>query len=48
MPPYDETPFLLNLDASGIDEPSITNDEFLDSLDEIGVWLRVLSAYDSF
>ena len=47
MPPQDTTPFLLNLDASGMDEPSITNDEFLDSLHEIGVWLRVLAAYDS-
>lgn len=41
------TPFLLNLNSSDLNEPSITNDEFLDSLGSIGVWLRVLSAYDS-
>lgn len=41
------TPFLLNLKPSEVDEPDITNDEFLDSLDSIGVWLRVLAAYDS-
>ena len=40
-------PFLLNLNPSEIDEPDVSNDEFLDSLDTIGVWLRVLSAYDS-
>ena len=47
MHPYDTTPFLLNLGPSGMDEPCITNDEFLDSLHAIGVWLRVLSAHDS-
>ena len=41
------TPFLLNLNPSQMDEPGISNDEFLDSLEAIGVWLRVLSAYDS-
>ena len=41
------TPFLLNLSPSDVDEPGISNDEFLDSLDTIGVWLRVLAAYDS-
>ena len=41
------TPFLLNLNPSEMDEPGISNDEFLDSLAAIGVWLRVLSAYDS-
>lgn len=41
------TPFLLNLDPSYMDEPRISNDEFLDSLVEIGVWLRVLVAHDS-
>ena len=45
--PRNTTPFLLNLTPSEIDEPDITNDEFLDSLAGIGVWLRVLSAYDS-
>lgn len=40
------TPFLLNL-SSDLDEPNVSNDEFLDSLDRIGVWLRVLAAYDS-
>ena len=28
-------------------EPRVSNNEFLDSLDAIGVWLRVLCAYDS-
>ena len=41
------TPFLLNLNPFQVDEPDISNDEFLDSLAAIGVWLRVLSAYDS-
>ncbi len=41
------TPFLLNLGPSNVDEPAISNDEFLDSLDTTGVWLRVLAAYDS-
>ena len=41
------TPFLLNLSDFDAHEPDISNDEFLDSLDEIGVWLRVLAAYDS-
>ena len=41
------TPFLLNLSEFGVHEPDISNDEFLDSLGEIGVWLRVLAAYDS-
>ena len=41
------TPFLFNLSPSDMDEPGISNDEFLDSLDGIGVWLRVLAAYDS-
>lgn len=41
------TPFLLNLNPSQMDEPSISNDEFLDSFGAIGVWLRVLAAYDS-
>ena len=41
------TPFLLNLSDFDAYEPDISNDEFLDSLDEIGVWLRVLAAYDS-
>ena len=44
---HDTTPFLLNLDPSGMDEPNITNDEFLDSLHTVGVWLRVLAAHDS-
>ena len=47
MSPHDTTPFLLGLDASGMDELSISNDEFLDSLHEIAIWLRVFSAYDS-
>ena len=41
------TPFLLNLSSSLVNEPCISNDEFLDSLDRIGVWLRVLAAFDS-
>ena len=41
------TPFLLNLSSSDVHEPGISNDEFLDSLDQIGVWLRVLAAHDS-
>lgn len=41
------TQFLLNLNPSLMDEPSISNGEFLDSLEAIGVWLRVLSAYES-
>lgn len=41
------TPFLLNLDPSNVDEPVVCNREFLDSLDTIGVWLRVLAAHDS-
>lgn len=41
------TPFLLNLNPSEVDEPDVSNDEFLDSLDTIGVWLRVLAAYES-
>ena len=41
------TPFLLNLSDFGVHEPDVSNDEFLDSLDKIGVWLRVLAAYDS-
>ena len=41
------TPFLLNLNPSLMEEPDVSNDEFLDSLDRLGVWLRVLSAYDS-
>lgn len=41
------TPFLLNLNPIQINEPRVSNDEFLDSLDMIGVWLRVISAYDS-
>ena len=42
-----KTPFLLNLNPAEVDEPRISNDEFLDSLDMIGVWLRVLPAFDS-
>ena len=45
--PLNTTPFLLNLSPSKMDEPSISNDEFLDSLDAVGVWLRVLAAFDS-
>ena len=45
--PHNATPFLLNLNPHGIDEPDISNDEFLDSLEVIGVWLRVFSAYES-
>ena len=41
------TPFLLDLSPSDVHEPGISNDEFLDSLDQIGVWLRVLAAHDS-
>ncbi|MDE0105525.1 MAG: hypothetical protein OXN89_24370 [Bryobacterales bacterium] len=41
------TPFLLNLDPSNVEEPVVCNREFLDSLDTIGVWLRVLAAYES-
>ena len=41
------TPFLLNLDPSKVDEPVVSNDEFLDSLERVGVWLRVLAAHDS-
>ena len=41
------TPFLLNLDPSIVDEPVVSNDEFLDSLERVGVWLRVLAAHDS-
>ena len=41
------TPFLLNLNPAHMDEPTVSNDEFLDSLDALGVWLRVLPAYDS-
>ena len=41
------TPFLLNLSDFDAHEPDISNDDFLESLDEIGVWLRVLAAYDS-
>lgn len=41
------TPFLLNLNPSNMHEPGISNNEFLDSLEAIGVWLRVISAYDS-
>ncbi len=41
------TPFLLNLSDFNVREPDISNDEFLGSLYEIGVWLRVLAAYDS-
>ena len=41
------TPFLLNLCDFDVHEPGISNDEFLDSLNQIGVWLRVLAAYDS-
>lgn len=41
------TPFLFNLNYSEVDEPSVSNDEFLQSLDTIGVWLRVFAAYDS-
>ena len=44
---YNKTPILLNLNPSEMNEPDISNDEFLESLDMIGVWLRVLSAYDS-
>ena len=44
---YSNTPILLNLNPSEMNEPDISNDEFLESLDTIGVWLRVLSAYDS-
>ena len=44
---HNRTPFLLNLNPSAMQEPPITNNEFLDSLDALGVWLRVLSAYDS-
>ena len=40
-------PFLLNLAHSDVHEPEISNGEFLDSLDSIGVWPRVLAAYDS-
>lgn len=43
----DTTPILLNLDPSYMEEPQISNDEFLDSLAKIGVWLRVLTAHDS-
>lgn len=41
------TPFLLSLSDFGVHEPDVSNDEFLDSLEKIGVWLRVLAAYDS-
>ncbi|MCY4129577.1 MAG: hypothetical protein OXG15_10130 [Gammaproteobacteria bacterium] len=41
------TPFLFSLNPSELDEPSISNEEFLQSLDTIGVWLRVFAAYDS-
>ena len=41
------TPFLLHVDPNQMDEPPVSNDEFLDSLDSVGVWLRVLPAYDS-
>ena len=41
------TPFLLNLSPSDVHEPGISNDEFPGSLDQIGVWLRVLAAHDS-
>lgn len=30
-----------------MEEPPISNDEFLDSLESIGTWLRALAAYDS-
>ena len=45
--PDNATPFLLNLHPAHMDEPAVSNDEFLDSLDALGVWLRVLPAYDS-
>ena len=45
--PDNATPFLLNLHPARMDEPTVSNDEFLDSLDALGVWLRVLPAYDS-
>ena len=45
--PDNTTPFLLNLNPAYMDEPTVSNDEFLDSLDALGVWLRVLPAYDS-
>ncbi len=44
---HNTTPFLLNLNSAEVDEPRISNDEFLGSLDTIGVWLRVLPAFDS-
>ena len=47
MKTQNTAPFLLNLCDLGVHEPAISNDEFLDSLDEIGVWLRVLAAHDS-
>ncbi len=31
------TPFLLNLNPSEVDEPGISNDEFLGSLDAVSV-----------
>lgn len=44
---HNTTPFLLNLNPAEVDEPRISNDEFLSSLDTIGVWLRVLPAFDA-
>lgn len=41
------TPFLLNINPFHVEEPPISNDEFLRSLDAIGVWLRVLAANES-
>lgn len=41
------SPFLLHLDPIHMDEPPVSNNEFLDSLDTLGVWLRVLPAYDA-
>lgn len=41
------TPFLFSLNSRFLNEPDISNDEFLDSLDQVGVWLRALAAHDS-
>ena len=41
------TPILLNLNPARVDEPDIANDEFLNSLEAVGVWLRVLAAQES-